>query len=163
MNPKVFFVIVGLLIVLTVVGIGAGALQGGDDPAPLATPAWGDGIREALEQPLSSDDVQTAFPSQCRNQLEQGTFLLVQGGRCTLIIRQSRANVRTLTLVLTEGTGVTVEINPAGEGRFKSTQTLETGGNMSQDAGEVKLSIFREGGAVEIRCAAGPCRLVVTQ
>ena len=108
--------------------------------------------------------MQTDFPSQCRTQLEQGTFLLLQGGRCTLIIRQSRANVRTLTLALTEGTRATVEVNPAGEGRFKSTQTLETGGNVSQDESEAELSIFREGGAVEIRCAgAGPCRLEITQ
>jgi hypothetical protein len=164
MKPRIFFVIVGLLIVLTVVGIGAGALQGGDTGDPIGTPDWGERIRSVLEQPLSSDDVRTAFPSACREQMRAGTFVLLPGSSCTLIIAQSRANVRTLTLVLTQGTRATVEVNPADENQMKYTRTLETGGNVPEDKSVAEIMIFKEGGGLEIRCtAAGPCGLEVTQ
>jgi hypothetical protein len=164
MKPRVFFVIVGLLVVLAVAGIGAGALRGGDAGEPVATPDWGARIRSFLEQPLTSDDVRTAFPSGCRDQMQAGAFVLLPGSSCTLIIAQSRANVRTLTLVLAEGARATVEVNPADENLMKYTRSLEMGSNVPQDKSEAEITIFKEGGGLEIRCtAAGPCRLEIAQ
>jgi hypothetical protein len=164
MKPRMFFVIVGLLLLLTAAGIGAGTLQGGDTGDPVAIPDWGERIRSVLKQPLSSDDVRTAFPSACRDQMQARTFVLLPGSGCTLIIAQSRANVRTLTLVLTQGTRATVEVNPADETQMKYTRTLEMDGNGPGDKSEAEIMIFKEGGGLEIRCtAAGPCRLEVAQ
>ena len=164
MKPGVFFIIVGVLILLAVAGIGAGALQEGDTGEPIATPHWGERIRSVLTQPLSSDDVRTAFPSACRDQMRAGAFQLQPNSSCTLIIVQSRVNVRTLTLRLAEGTRATVEVNPAGENQMKYTRTLETGGNVPEDKSEAEITIFKEGGGLEIRCTgAGLCRLEVTQ
>ncbi|MGC9349951.1 MAG: hypothetical protein ACP5JG_17565 [Anaerolineae bacterium] len=166
MKPKVFFVIVGVFVVLLVLGMGLGTLQQRDAEEAVEIPSWSVSIRKRLEQQLRVEDVKAAFPSNCRDQLLEGAFVFQQGDSCTLIITESSTNVRTLTIELTEGTSATVVMHPGGENQLTSRQALEVEegepGDGDDEETVAEVSIFREGGTLEIECNLGAaCRLEV--
>lgn len=156
MNPKVFFVIIGLLVLFFIGGAAVGLTGGLGDDGAAATPAWGETIRDKLAQPLDREDVRTAFPPECREQLAEGVLELPAGGSCTFVISEARAQVRTLTLVLAVGTAVQVQFDPREEGRLTAKETLNGAGE------EAEIDIFSEGGTLTVACPGlAPCQLTV--
>jgi hypothetical protein len=156
MNPKLFFALVGLLVLIFLVGTGAGMLDNAGQQQTFRIPDWGERIRGALEQSLSASDVKAAFPAACREQMQQGRFVLEAGKTCTLVIDTSKANVRTLTLMLEQGAAADVVLVPQGEGRLTARETLE------DESDEVSVDVFKEGGTLEISCTGDTtCRLAV--
>jgi hypothetical protein len=159
MKPKVLFIILGLLVVCFLVGTGMNVSQSlGSQTEPFSMPAWGDTVRGWLEQPLRTEDVETALPPACGQQLRNGTFQLGQGSRCELIIAEASTNLRALSLELTEGVAATVVMDPTSDDRLTSTTAL----NARTGETTVRVSIFKEGGTLTILCNQGnPCRLAV--
>ena len=157
MKPKVLFIILGVLVVLFLIGTGLNVSRAADAQS-ASIPAWGDAVRGLLEQPLDADDVKIAFPSVCRDQLQQGAFELPAGGQCEMVIAEARTNLRALSLELTGGAGANVTMDPAGEDRLTARESL----NANTGKTAVTISIFKEGGTLTIACAGGAaCRLAV--
>ena len=158
MKLKVLVIILAVLVVLFLVGTGVNVSRtlGGDAEA-AATPQWGDAVRGLLEQPLQADDVKIAFPSACRQQLQNGVFELPADGQCEMIIAEAATNLRVLPLELTAGAGADVTFDPTGGDRLTTEESLRAGDT------EATISIFKEGGTLTIACAGGAaCRLQVT-
>ena len=156
MNPKVLFVILVLLIILFVAGIGVGSTQA--DRPTAQTPPWVERLSDLLvsKQALRAEDIDAAIPPECGQQLEAGEFVIPAGQTCWLTVKPSRANVRTLTLTLEQGTAAAIRLEPNGENQLTNKKTLSSPG------AEMKLSIMKEGGTLQVGCvglAGSPCRL----
>lgn len=154
MNPKLFFVLVGLLVLIFVIGTSAGLIKTADQKGTFTLPDWGDRIQRSLEKPLKASDVRTAFPPECRDLLQRGRYDLPEGKTCTILVEASKANVRTVTLALEQGNNAEVVLAPRGEGRLTARQTLDAAGD------ETGIDVFKEGGTLEITCTGdADCRL----
>ncbi len=164
MGSKVFFVILGLLILCCVLSVGVGVFRDfGDDGSSEIPPAWMEGPGSALEQRLKVGDVSAAIPSDCRTALQVGVFELSPGDVCTLIVEASSSPlqlVRTLSLGLTGGQSAVVLLDPHAQDRLTAEQTLEGGDR------EMEVQVFKEGGTLEIQCLSigtDDCRIEVLE
>ena len=158
MNPKVLFVILVLLIILFVVGVGVGSTQA--DRPTGQTPSWVERLSKLLvsKQALKAEDIDVSIPPECGQQLQAGEFIIPAGQTCWLTIKPSRANVRTLTLRLEQGTAAAIRLEPNGEDQLTNKKTLSSPGD------EMRLSIMKEGGTLQVGClgiGGSPCRLRV--
>jgi hypothetical protein len=150
MNPKVLFVILGLLIVLCVLCTGLSVARemgfGPGQEGPAATPAWAEAIGDRLRHKLNAEDVSAALPPDCRTQLQQGAFVLSPGEGCLLVIGASSAPVRTLTLRLAQGDGAYVLMTPNEDNRLTEEITLKS------DRLDTEVQVFGRGGTLEVQC-----------
>jgi len=167
MDPKTLFAILGLLIVLCILCSCLGALRelnveipelGIGDEETISTPAWGKSLNSMLQRRLEPEEVETARPLNCLEQFRRGAFELAQENSCTLTIEATYAPVRTLSLHLTEGHLARVTVDPNEEDKPTVRRTL------GDEHDEFEAQIFKEGGAIEVRCLEGPggdCRLEI--
>jgi hypothetical protein len=158
MNKKTFFAILGLFAFLCILCSGLGILRtvlGESTQASIPS-----NLEEMLSQRLDTEDVDSAQPSKCREQLRQGAFVLAEGESCRLTIKSSSLPVRELPLQVTQGDQVRVVTDPNEENRLTAGQTLERGKH-------TKAQIFQEGGRIEIECLSGgsegECKVEISQ
>jgi len=158
MNPKVLIVIVVLLVALLAVGVGMGATRQ-EEPLSGEPPPFVERLGKLFirEQPIEASDVLASSPANCREQLEQGEFTILEGSVCTLVIGSSKDKARVLALELTQGGQVEITLDPNGDKALKSRQTLDA------TERELTLRFFEEGGVLEVACreggTGGACRL----
>jgi hypothetical protein len=169
-GPAILLGVVVLLVLLFVVGLGAGAARDGStqkiDPARLP----GLGLLERLtggKPRLESDDFALApgAPAGCLLRRPEREVVVPLDTTCRLSIAPAPpglftppAAVRRLALRLTSG--ATVEVSVQRRGTPPERETLAT-------ARTAEVDVFKEGGSVELRCRRGaaagspttPCRL----
>ena len=157
---KVFIVVLVVLVALMVVGmLVGGGREGGSITS--ATKGWPEQIGKLLvkKERLASQDIQASFPSACLSQLRQGALVLAPGGSCQFAIKESRANVREITLGLQQGSSVNVHLQLYGDNELSSDIRLEPGESKS----EKDVQFFRDGGALTVTClqagSGGQCRI----
>ena len=161
MKPRPFFILVGLLAVLYLASAGLTVFREEKrERDPAATPSWGARAEALLSQRLEPGDVSAALPADCRAQLGQGAFVLAPGTSCTLVVKETKARVRSLELELVEGFEAQVSVDSTEENRLDVELTL--GGDHDRQA---KVQLYRQGGTLEIACPsvgiAQPCRVEV--
>lgn len=163
MKPRLFFVILVLLILCCALGTVLGAVQdfSAGEPGEIP-PEWLETSGQLLDRRLDVEDVSTTFPGNCRGQLQQGVFVLSGEESCVLIVDEASAfsSARRLTLRLQQGGPATVRVEHYAEDRLTAEEEL------SAADPEATVNLFREGGAIEIGCASGEeaeCRIVVVE
>ncbi len=157
---KVFIVVLVVLVALMVVGmLVGGGRKGGSITS--ATKGWPEQIGKLLvkKQRLASQDIQASFPSECLSQMRQGALVLAQGRSCQFAIKDSRANVREITLGLQQGSSVNLHVELYGDSDLSSDIKLEPG----EGKREKDVQFFRDGGALTVTClqpgSGGQCRI----
>jgi hypothetical protein len=146
MDKKTFLGILGLFAFLCILCSGLSILHEAlDTDGDVNIPTEWDGL---LTQRLRAADIDSASPSNCRDQLGEGAFVLGEGESCRLTIKSSNSPVRELPLQITQGDQVRVATDPNEENRLTAEQTLDRGER-------TKAQIFQEGGRIEIECLSG--------
>jgi hypothetical protein len=161
MRSRLFFVILVLLILCCALSTGLSVVRDFSTGEPEEIPpAWLETPGRLLDRRLEVEDVSAAFPGDCRQQLQQGVFVLSDEESCILIVDEASAfsSARRLTLYLEQGGPATVRVEHYSEDRLTSEEQLGGSGTT--------VKVFREGGAIEIGCASGEgveCRIVVVE
>ena len=157
MNIKVLFVILVLLAVCMILGIGIGATSGSGDGDTVDPSVLGDSIRDLLDKRLTADDISSASPENCKQQLGNGVFVISHSGACTLWITRSSSSVRNLKLELTTGNSASVEGIPRDPDRLHGSQTMDHSDRKAD------TQMYEMGGRIVIRCldagSSSDCRL----
>ena len=140
-------IVLAVIVVLFIVGVGGGAAQGSNQTVNLNT-GWITSIQNlfARPQPLTGQDISTVVPTNCFSK-QQSTFVIAQGGVCTITIAASSSPHRTTQLSSTSGTIIGVEL--VQPGILTSTLTIPNSN------GNNKLDIFKDGGTMKVTCQAG--------
>lgn len=163
MKPKLFFVILGLLILCCVLGAGLGILRsvsgGGSEEIP---PPWLETAGDLLDRRLEGRDLDAVSSDDCRAALEEGVFTLAEGQACILFVGEASAfsSARQLPLRLEQGGPALVRVEHYGEDQLTAVQELTTA------EPQMTVKVFREGGTVEIRCGnmdGSGCRIGVVE
>lgn len=140
-------IVLAVIVVLFIIGVGGGASQDSNQTVNPNTD-WITSIQNlfARPQPLTGQDISTAVPPNCFSK-QQSTFVIAQGGVCTVTIESSSTPLRTTELTITPGSvaGITL----AQPGILTSTLTLPNSN------GNNKLNIFKDGGTLKVTCQAG--------
>ena len=158
MNPKVLVAILVILVLLFVVGVGYGLARGGNEPG-LEIPASRDEWMARLGRRVGPEEVRP-ITLGC---LQQNTITLAPGGTCAVEVVPSSWPVRTLALVLEQGSGVTLELKHLGERKQLSPRPVlpEKDCELSVD-----LPIYKDGAVLRIQCLGGAssanCTLVIS-
>jgi hypothetical protein len=150
MSAKRMLIILGVLIALFFVVTGWGQLSdeqsaGGVAEAIVNMIRWLE-----TKEPLSPNDLASANPSDCREQLRRKQFTLAEGQSCRLEVGDASDPVRTLTLRLQQGRRVHLQMIGGGENGVDQTETLPT--DSEEDPARIELQFVREGGRLVIAC-----------
>jgi len=147
MNPKVLLVVVVVLAILFFAGVGVGIGQDDGKAADLS-PNWVEGLQNLVGggQRLEAEDLHPTTPATCRQQFEQGTFVLANGGMCRLVVRESSAAVRSLSLQLTQGSSVVIELVQNEDDGLEFDRTLDA------SRPSINVHFMEEGGQVTALC-----------
>jgi hypothetical protein len=141
---KIFLIILALLLVLFVVGIALGARD--DDGGPVDPQDFG--WLDSLTRPFRPVVETWAFQGSC---LADRTAALSAIAPCQIDIAGAAAEVRTLELVLEQGSEAVVQFVPRGGG-------LDINSKLHSDR-SVRLSVPRDGAALSLLCTVGECRV----
>ncbi|MCI0394459.1 MAG: hypothetical protein L0332_21080 [Chloroflexi bacterium] len=147
MNPKLLVALVVLIVVFFCVGTGLGLAQDDESATDLNALVENLGNLLGKGQGVEAEDLDPDTPAVCRQQFEQALFLLPSGNACTLIIGDSSANIRTLSLQLRQGRSVRILLVQNGENGIAAEQFLQG------SRPELDLQFPEEGGAAQISCA----------
>ena len=158
LNPKVLVAVLVILVVLFVVGVGYGLASGGSEPG-LEIPASRDEWMARLGRRVGPEEVRP-ITLGC---LQQNTIILAPGNTCTVEVVPSGWPVRTLALVLEQGSGAALELKHLGERKQISPRPVlpDKDGELAVD-----LPIYKDGAALCIQCLGGAssanCTLVIS-
>lgn len=126
------------------------------------SPGWLESLGEVAARDLEPDDVRSASPAGCRDELRRGAFDLAPGESCLLRIDDSAWPARGLSLRLTRGELAPLVLDPQGD-EVPTKVILRTTG----DDRQVDLRILKEGATLTLSCqdggSSGACRIKVVK
>ncbi len=165
MNPKLLIVLVVLLIILFVVGTGAGIANGNKSPS-LDQP-WVAFFGDLLTPHVGINDIsvnpQPPNPVGCVVDQSAKNFTVPQFATCTYTINSSSRDVRRLVLrLLGEGFSAAVGLNQT-DPVTQSPDVQTASGTVSAGKADIVLNdlkVYKDGANLAIQClSASPCKL----
>jgi hypothetical protein len=149
MNPKLFFVLVALIVIAALVGLGAGVFGGSGQALDLKFGGL-DQLRASVvkEQALAAADIQGASPPACLDLFKKGSLAMKSGDSCVFSVSASDSPSRKVSFS-----------TPAGQNlRLAARMPL----NDNQNQLNVRktlvaptpadLQFFKEGGTLTLWC-----------
>ncbi len=147
MNPKVFFVIVALLVIVALVGVGAG-LGKSDEKLDLKFGGL-DQIGASLtrDQALTASDITNAIPASCLDLFKNGSLELKALQSCAFTVGASERPSRKVSVSTPAGQNLSVMARMPVD---KDNQ-LTINKTLAPPA-PAELQFFKEGGNFSITC-----------
>lgn len=143
MNTRALIIAGVILVILVLVPIFTGLIQGASAPDDLS-PGW----LQALERrrSLTTGDIESSRPARCARQFAAGSITIPQGSDCELTIRSDDSLLpvsREVNIQLEEGNEVDVVV------RQPDVVTIR----LELEAGDAEtFRIFSEGGRIAVLC-----------
>ena len=154
MSPKQFILLLAIMGICFFGSLGLGIFQA-DGAIGDLRPGLVEGLGNLLggPQPVTADDLDKSTPSSCRQQFEQGSFILPAGNSCVLVVGESSRPVRSLQLSLIQGIAAQAAFVQNGDNGLQIEQLLQS------NQRNFTIQFLQEGGAVQVICLNSPCRV----
>lgn len=162
MTPKVFFLLLALLVLAALAGLGFGLFGGSNAKLDLHFSGL-DQLKDSLVQDkaLSAADIQSARPPACLELFKKGSLQMKSGQSCVFSVASSDAASRKVSLSTPAGQNLRLSARmPLNDNQnqlnVKKTLAAPTPAN---------LQFFKEGGTLTLWCetlgVGGVCQVSV--
>ena len=149
MNPKLLFALVILIVILAAAAIIFGVSAGSSGALDFKFGGL-DQLAAGLvpDMSLKTADIGSAIPAGCLDLVKKGGLAMQAGQSCVFSVKSSNAASRAIEVVLSQGSGLRVELRLAVADDGSRMQVKDT---LAQKE-TMRLQFLKEGGTLILWC-----------